>query len=488
MILGIVIIFLAAAAVPYLLKKDAHVRVGALVMALAGAAAVLAASGPVLFSYADAWSNDWWLMDHFSALLCSLIALVYVSAALVSFRYIEYEYREGALALPQVRLYFSLLPIFVLSMVLASVANSSALAWLALESTTLSSTFLVGLYGRRKSVEAAWKYIILCSTGIALGLVGVLLTNYAAHLYDPGQDVFSLTFLAENARNFSPEIIKWAFIFIFIGFGTKVGLVPMHAWLPDAHSKAPTPISALFSGILLNVALAAIIRFKHIADAALGGPDWTNKLFIVFGVLSIALPALALLIQNNYKRMLAYSSIEHMGLISLAMAFPPLGIMAAVTHMIGHTLAKSFLFFGAGEILLKWQTTKIDKIKGVMKFAPYTGTLFLLGILAIIAVPPSVLFVSEYALFAQMFVEHWLLALVVLAALSLIAFAMLRLTFTLLFDDEKKEAKTEGMRKENWNITHAIMAIQLVILIGLTFALTTRPGIDFIMNIVKTIN
>lgn len=489
MMTGIIIIFLVGAGLPYILKKDRSFRIGSLVVALVGAISVLTLSLPVLFSFRETWSTEWWLVDHFSALMAALVSLVYISAALVSFRYIEYEYSEGALTSDQVRLYFSLLPLFVLSMVVASLANNSVLVWLALESTTLSSAFLVGLYGRKKSLEAAWKYIILCSTGITLGLVGILLTNYAAHLSNLGQDVFSLSFLTENAQNFSSDIIKWAFIFIFIGFGTKVGLAPMHTWLPDAHSKAPTPISALFSGILLNVALVSIIRFKHIADITLGNSNWTNKLFIIFGILSVILPALGLLIQNNYKRMLAYSSIEHMGLISLAMAFPPLGIVAGIIHMVGHTLAKSSLFFGAGEILMKWQTTKIDRVKDLMRVAPFSGTLFLLGILAIIAVPPSILFISEYALFVQMFVAHWILALVVLIALSIIAFAMLRLTFKLLF--EKGAAVTasgEEIKKENWNLTHAVMAINLTAVIVLAAALTTESGMDFIMNIVKTIN
>ncbi len=488
MTIAIIIIFLASAALPYLLKKDKHVRNGALAASLIGGAMVLAMSLPALFAQSAEWANDWWLMDRFSALIVSLIALVYVSASLVSFRYIEYEYREGALSLAQVKLYYSLLPVFVLSMIVAAMTNNSVLVWLALESTTLSSTFLVGLYGRRKSMEAAWKYIILCSTGITLGLVGVLLTNYAAHLSNPAADLFSLTYLAHPAAKLSPEIIKWAFIFIFIGFGTKVGLVPMHAWLPDAHSKALTPISALFSGILLNVALMVVIRFKHITDMALGGSGWTDGLFIVFGTLSVILPAMALFIQNNYKCMLAYSSIEHMGLLALAMAFGPIGIMAAVMHMIGHTLVKSSLFFGAGEILMKWQTTKIDRIGKLMKFAPYTGILFLLGILSIVAVPPSLLFVSEYAMFSQIFIQHWLLAVAVMIFLSLIAFAMLGLTFRLLFEDGEHAEIKEHMEKEGWNMTHTIIAIQLAAAVVLSFVLTSHSGTEFINEIVKTIS
>lgn len=481
--ISIILIFIFVACLPFFFKEERHIRLAAVVGAIVGGAFLLNVSVPILLS-GTVWSDTWWLMDSFSALMVSLIIFVYISALLVSYRYIGHEYQEGILSLFQVRTYFSLIHIFVLSMLVAVMTNNSILIWIALESTTLSSTFLVGLYKKRTSIEAAWKYIILCSTGITLGLIGILLVNYAAHLTSLENNIFTLTFLEENATGLSPEIIKWAFVFLFVGFGTKVGLVPMHTWLPDAHSKAPSPISALFSGVLLNVALAVIIRFKHITDGVLGGSEWTNNFFLVFGLMSVVLPALALLIQNNYKRMLAYSSIEHMGLISLAIALPPLGLVAAVIHMIGHTLTKSMLFFGAGEFLLRWKTTKIEKVKNLMKQTPYSGTLFLLGILAIIATPISVLFASEYLLFAQMFLQHWVVAIITLLALSLIAFAMLRLTFSLLYGRNDNEEKIE---REKWNITHTIMTIQLALVFGLMFALTSPAGLDFINTIVNRI-
>jgi hydrogenase-4 component F len=478
------LIFVLAAGLPFFLQKEKTIRLGAVVGAIIGSAAILSFSWPVLLSD-SAWSDSWWLVDPFSALMALLIIFVYVTAILVSYRYIGHEYHEGLVTLSQVKTYFSLIHIFVLSMLVAVLTNNSILIWIALESTTLSSTFLVGLYKKRTSIEAAWKYIILCSTGITLGLIGILLINYAAHLGNLESNIFTLTFLSDHGASLSPEIVKWAFVFLFIGFGTKVGLVPMHTWLPDAHSKAPSPISALFSGVLLNVALAVIIRFKNVADGALGGSDWTNNFFLIFGLLSVILPALALLIQNNYKRMLAYSSIEHMGLISLAIGLPPLGLVAAIIHMIGHTLTKSLLFFGAGEFLLRWKTTKIEKIKNLSKQAPFSGTLFLLGILAIIATPTSIFFASEYLLFSQMFLQHWILAITVLLSLSLIAFAMLRLTLSLLYGRSNSEEKIE---REKWNVTHTIMAFQLVLVFGLTFVLTSPAGLEFVNSIVKQIN
>ncbi|TAK96120.1 hydrogenase 4 subunit F [Patescibacteria group bacterium] len=483
MVIGIIILVVTAG-LPFLFKQDWQVRLGALLGTAVTAVTVGSVAVPVLWS-GSGWSNAWWNMDPFAALMTCLILFVYVTALLVSNRYLGHEYRAEIVSLSQVKMYFSLIHIFVLSMLMAVTTNNSMLVWIALEGTTLSSTFLVGLYKKRTSIEAAWKYIVLCSTGITLGLVGVLLVNYSAHAAGFGHDIFTLTSLRESAAGLSPEIIKWAFIFLFIGFGTKVGLVPMHTWLPDAHSKAPSPISALFSGILLNVALAVIIRFKQIVDGVLGGSEWTNNFFLTFGMLSVMLPALALLIQNNYKRMLAYSSIEHMGLISLAVALPPVGMVAAVIHMIGHTLTKSALFFGAGEFLLKWKTTKIEKIRNLMRVSPYSGTLFLVGVLAIIAAPISVLFASEYVLFGQLFLHHWILALVALVSLSLIAFAMLRLTFSLLYG---RSDNSEEMERETWNVTHTIMTVQLILVFGLTFVLTSPAGLEFIGTIVKSVN
>lgn len=484
MAISLILIFLISAALPLLLKGEKLIRRMAIGSAIVGGGAVLFASFPILFSQAPAWATGWLALDAFSAFMLTLVALIYMAAMLVSYRYVGHEYHEGIINLAQVRTYFCLIALFAFSMVMVLLANNTILLWIALEGTTLSSTFLVGLYKKRNSIEAAWKYIILCSTGITLGLVGVLLMNYAAHLIGGNHDIFALTFLDENAAALPAIVVKWAFVFLFVGFGTKVGLVPMHAWLPDAHSKAPSPVSAMFSGVLLNVALYVIMRFKHIVDETLASPDWTNHFFLIFGTISVILPALVLLIQNNYKRMLAYSSIEHMGLISIAIALPPLGLVAAFIHMIGHTFSKSLLFFGAGEFLQKWKTTKVDKISHLMEYAPYSGVLFLIGILAIIATPPFLLFSSEFILLSELIRKYPALAVVILAALSVIAFAMLRLTISLLY---RREGEVK-MEKENWGVVHTVMAVELALVIGLSFVLTSGRGLEFIGSLVKIVS
>ncbi len=480
-----IFVILVAAAFAIFLKNEKQILKSTAVLGLLGGASVFAISLPVLFKFSAGWSNSVWLLDNFSALMLTLVAFLYLAATIVSVRYIGHEYEEKILQLGDLKLYFALFHLFALCMIITVMANNALLLWMALEGTTLSSTFLVGLYRKKTSAEAAWKYIIICSTGISLGLLGILLFGYGSSLNGiVGSNIFMLTSLTENAHLISPDIAKWSFIFLFVGFGAKLGLAPMHIWLADAHSNAPSPISGLFSGILLNIALYGIIRFRLVTDIALGDSVWTSQLFLFFGFISIIVPAFMMLVQSNYKRMLAYSSVEHMGIITFALALSPIGVIAAVIHMIGHTLAKSMLFFGAGEILINYKTTQTAKIKGLMRKAPFTGILFLLGILAIIALPPSILFVSEYAMFVAAFALHPILSLIIFAALSVIAYAMLRSTIGMLFSKDENETV---VKTEKWNVVHSVMAAQLILIVGGTFFFSSGAGINFIDSIAKDI-
>lgn len=480
MIFIILAVFLLSSLLAAILTQEKQIRVMSLFASVIGGGLVLFLVLPVLLGFNVSWSNQLLLVDRFSSLMAALVAFVYIAATLVSVRYIGHEYAEKIVNRNDVRLYFSLLHLFALSMIVTVLTNNTLLLWIALEGTTLSSTFLVGLYRKKTSVEAAWKYIIICSTGISLGLIGILLLGYGSRLAGvTGIDMFLLTSLQHNASLLQDGIAKLAFVFLFVGFGAKVGLAPMHTWLPDAHSKAPSPISGLFSGILLNVALYAIMRFAFVVNGSLQS-NWVNNFFLFFGTISIVLSALMMLVQNNYKRMLAYSSIEHMGLITFALGLSPLGAIAAVIHMIGHTLTKSMLFFGAGEILLHWKTTAVDKVRGVFAHDRYTAILFIFGILAIVAMPPSALFVSEYTMFVSALVQYPILALVIFISLSVIAYAMLRLVIPMLFFN----ANDEGLNKAKWNVTHSVMLVQLIALFCVAIWVTTVPGLKFIQGIV----
>lgn len=454
-------------------KKEKTVRVMAGLFATLVAGSVIYFVQPAFFGQSVS-VGEWWFVDSFSALMATLISVLYLLAAIVSRYYIGHELHEGIITEKDTRIYFALLHLFIMSMLVVVLTNHALILWLALEATTLTSTFLVGLYRKKTSIEAAWKYIIICSTGITLGLIGILLLGYGANgAGESGSVTFLLTSLLGQASLISAKVVKLSFVFLFVGFGAKVGFVPTHTWLPDAHGNAPSPISALFSGILLNVALYAIVRFQLITDRALGSHDWTGNFFLVFGILSIVLPAFMMLIQHNYKRMLAYSSIEHMGLISLGLALPPVGTLAAIIHMTGHAFIKSSLFFGAGEILLHYKTTHADKIRGMLVNAPYTAVLFTIGILMIVALPPSVLLVSEYALFVVLIKTHIVLAALTFVSLSVIAYAMLKLTLGMVLAPATEGQTTD---KEEWNITHTIIAGELLIVAVLSIWLTTGSG------------
>ncbi|MFZ2153742.1 MAG: proton-conducting transporter membrane subunit [Candidatus Moraniibacteriota bacterium] len=479
--------FILASLASLFFKTEKNVTRVNLGLSSLGAVALIFYAVPFVLQFQNKEVSHWWMMDSFSALIILLVAIVYGATTIISVRYIGHEYRENIISLHQYKLYFALFQLFVLCMVVTLATNNSLILWLALEGTTLFSTFLVGLYRKKTSIEAAWKYMILCSTGISLGLVGILLLSYGAHTAGlKGENIFSIQALMEHAQFIPENIIKLAFIFLFIGFGTKVGLAPMHNWLPDAHSKAPSPISAIFSAVLLNVALYAILRFKFITDSAFADPSWTNNLFLIFGFFSIILSALMLLIQTNYKRMLAYSSVEHMGLTLFALGLSPLGAMAAVMHMIGHTFIKSSLFFAAGEILIGWKTTKVEKVKNMLTRAKYTSSLFILGILFIIAIPPSALFMSEYGLFSQAIILYPTLAIILFIALGIVAYAMLSLTINMIFatDETDKSVQINEMR-EKWNVTHTIILVELILAALLALWFTTGQGMDVINNIVK---
>lgn len=430
--------------------------------------------GPVLFGIIPAWQTSWWEVTQFSSLVSLLVTWLYVCAMFVSYHYLAVEERKGILSLRQMRLYLLSVPLFVLSMLVAIFANNVGLLWVGLESTTLSTTLLVSFYEKKSSMEAAWKYIVLCSTGIALGLFGILVLGYAgsvAGLHEA--EAFRMNLLLEAAGLMNPGIVMWAFVFLFIGFGTKIGFVPMHTWLPDAHSKTPAPVSAMLSGILLNVAFFTLLRFKGIVDETLGSEQWTNQLFLLFGVFTVILPSIILLSQRNYKRMLAYSSVEHMGLMAFLVGLGPVGLVAFTVHMIGHTLAKSTLFFGAGEFLQRFESTKFKLVHDVMRRAPRTGVLFLIALLLLIAVPPSGLFLSEYVLVGLGLSVHPIFTTMVLIGLAMAGLGMVRSVFGLLFAPTVSEEKLDtGV--ETWNLTHTVMAVQITV--ALVFGLWMLSG------------
>ena len=313
----------------------------------------------------------------------------------------RHEVNNGEITVSTLCNYYGFFHLFLFTMLLVVTSNNLILMWVGIEATTLSSAFLVGLYGQRSSLEAAWKYIIICTVGVAFGLYGTVLVyaNAANVLSDPGSAIF-WTVVAEHAKELDPTLMHLAFVFILIGFGTKTGLFPMHSWLPDAHSEAPSPTSALLSAVLLNCALLVIIRYYIIISAAIG-PHFPQMLLLVFGMMSVAVSAFFILAQRDMKRLLAYSSVENMGLIAVALGIGgPLGVLAALFHTLNHSLAKTLLFCGSGNVLLKYGTRDMGAIKGIIRVAPLTAVMFAGGALALAGMPPFNVFISEFMVVA----------------------------------------------------------------------------------------
>lgn len=345
--------------------------------------------------------GHWLFLDALGAIFLGLIGIVGFLTGLYSLSYIRHDIESGALDAGKAKIYYGLFSLFLATMLLSVVSNNIVMIWVAIEATTLGSAFLVGVYGRKESLEAAWKYVVICTVGVAFGLYGTVLT-YAngSEVLGNASDAILWTTLVTHAHSLDPTAIKLAFVFAVIGFGTKAGFFPMHAWLPDAHSEAPSPVSALLSGVLLKCALLAVIRYYAITVRAVG-PDFPQLVLMLLGGLSIAVAAMLFYVQRDLKRKLAYSSVEHVGLMALGLGIGgPLGVGAALLHAINHSFAKALLFCGSGNVVMKYGTRDLDSIKGMLRAAPLSGLLLMFGALALAGFPPFNVFVSEFMVFA----------------------------------------------------------------------------------------
>jgi len=332
-------------------------------------------------------------IDALSAFFIFTIAIVTFATALFSIDYIERDVASSLISRNKARAYYTLFNLFSLSMFLVPMAPNLAMVWIAIEMTTLTSAFLVGFYNTKTSIEAAWKYIMICSVGIIFALFGTIIFYYAASLV--GVKSLNWLDLVSAGPGMDKNLIKIAFLFILVGYGTKAGLAPMHTWLPDAHSQAISPVSALLSGVLLKTAVYAILRFTIITNKCIG-VDFSSKLFIIFALVSLAVSAGFIIIQKHMKRLLAYSSIEHVGIIFLGFGFGgAIGAYGALFHTLNHAVTKSLMFLGAANIIKKYKKDNMNMIKGVVSSMPFTGAMFTLGMFAIIGMPPFSIFFSE---------------------------------------------------------------------------------------------
>jgi hydrogenase-4 component F len=342
-------------------------------------------------------AGEQFFIDPLNVFLVALTAFVAMTTALFSRPYMRIERDHGRVSANGMRLYHSMYQLFTLAMLVVLTTNNLGVMWVAMEAATLTTVLLVALYRTHASLEAAWKYFILCGVGIAQALLGTILVYFAAEkILGAGVGSLLWTHLDEVKDQLEPAVMSIAFVFLLVGYGTKVGLVPLHNWLPDAHAEGPTPISAVLSGLLLNVALYSLIRFKVITDGALERP-YASHLLMGFGLASVLVAAFFLSRQRDVKRMFAYSSIEHMGLITFAFGMGgPVASFGGLLHMTVHSLTKSAIFFAVGHATQKAGTQVMADIRGLMRVNPTVGWGLMLGTVAILGMPPFGVFASEF--------------------------------------------------------------------------------------------
>ncbi|MDD5674572.1 MAG: proton-conducting transporter membrane subunit [Chitinivibrionales bacterium] len=362
-------------------------------------------------------------VDALSGYHLALVALVFCVTSIYARGYFAADIATGKFRAAQAQRYGLLYHGFLAMLVLVLTANNMGLLWIALEATTLVSALLILTDGKPASLEAMWKYLIICSVGIALAFVGTLLLSVAARGADPGgARAFFWTTLIDHAAQLNPGIMLAAFVFALIGFGTKAGLAPMHTWLPDAHSQAPTPVSAVFSGVMLNCALYGIMRYLPLTEDSLGSSMRAHHLLLVFGLVSIVVAAIFIPAQHDIKRLLAYSSVEHIGIIAVGLGLGGVGTIAALFHTLNHSLAKTLAFFSAGRLAETYGTHDMRLIKGASRASPLWGGGFLVSILALVGMAPFSIFMSELLIVKTALQAKALITLVIFCGGALIVF------------------------------------------------------------------
>ncbi|CAJ0881359.1 NADH-quinone oxidoreductase subunit M [freshwater sediment metagenome] len=424
MLANAVIAIPAAAAVILAFEKDFK-RAAQINLAASGATLVFA----FLLLIKGPETGSFLFVDDLNIVFVVISAFVGFTTSVFSASYIGHEIETGRLSQGNLRFYHAMYQVLMCAMNLALLASNIGLMWVSVEVATLTTVMMVGLYRTRDSLEAAWKYFILGSVGIALALFGTILVYLSAEpVLGQGYDAMVWSSLMAHASQFNPRLLNVAFVFLMLGYGTKVGLAPMHAWLPDAHAEGPTPISAVLSGLLLNVALYAVLRFKMLmsANAAAITP---GPMLIALGLASVLFAAFMLYRRDDIKRLFAYSSIEHMGIIAFAFGIGgPLANFAGLLHMAMHSLTKSAIFFAVGHIAQAKGTQKIADIRGLTQSHPVLGWGLVVGVMAICGLPPMGVFMSEFLVVSSAFARApWLAAPLAIGLLVAFGALLMRL-------------------------------------------------------------
>ncbi len=408
-------------------------------------------------------AHEWLFLDALSAWHLVVLELVFVFSTLFASRYFlasDHPLSPGA-ARRFGALWFGALA----AMTLVMVSNHLGLMWVGIESTTLLTTFLISLHRSKESLEATWKYLVICSVGIAIAFMGVLLVAASATRAVPEPSHLLLwTRLCGSAALLGAAPMKIAFIFLLVGYGTKVGLAPMHTWLPDAHSQAPAPVSAIFSGIMLNTALYCLMRYIPVVEAATGHQGWSLRLLCLVGALSMLVAGAFILFQRDAKRLLAYCSVEHMGIIAVGLGLGGLGTLAAMFHTANHALGKSVGFFCAGRLGQIYGTHDMKSLRGTLRAAPLWGTGLLLGLLGLVGVVPSGVFMSELQMVkAALDSRSWLVLVAFLLGAGMVFIGIVGHATGMAWGKPPRE----GMAPQASLLDKLVVVVPLVLLAGL---------------------
>jgi hydrogenase-4 component F len=407
-------------------------------------------------------------VDALGALVVGLTAFVALVTTVYAIGYFRRDLRDGRLVEGQLRRYYVLTPLLVGVMLLVPLADNLGVMWVATEGTTLASVLLVTFYNQKTSFEAGWKYIIIGSVGISLALFGTILTYYSAVgvLGADTQHGMNWSVLAGIAAKFDPQAMRLAFILVLLGYGTKAGLVPMHTWKPDAYAEAPVPTAALLGAGFINCALYGIIRFYVLAEKCLG-QEFPGRLLVGFGVASILVAAPFILAQRNFRRILAYSSIDHAGIMVAALGFGgKLGALGATLHMLFHALTKPLMFFCAGNVQQHYGTPYFWKVRGVLRTLPWTGALFLVATLAVTGTPPFGLFQSEFVVLSAALAagRDWAALLFVAGVVTIFAGFLIHLS-PLSLGTPRSDAPARA-KEGPWKLAAMVFVTAVVVLLG----------------------
>jgi hydrogenase-4 component F len=430
-------------------------NLGAAVIGFAAAIplAVLSAGGPQHY-----WAN-YILIDMLGVWVALCAAIVYLLASIYAVGYMRLLAEDDKLWS-----FYALFALFALTIFCCAVMNDAGLYWIAVELTTLVSTFLVGFERAAESIEAAWKYIIIVSAGISLALLGTVLFYWSGSFVLGPTYQMTWDVLREAAPKLNPQLVTLSYLLVLVGYGTKVGLAPMHTWLPDAHSESPAPISAMLSGALLNAAMLGIVRYLAIADGA-GVGTLARTTLVAFGIASLLVGTLFIVRQNGVKRLMAYSSVEHMGVIALGFGFGgPLGVIGALYHMLNHSLNKSLMFFGAGNVMRSLGSKDITSLRGVWSRFPVQGALWLAGAVAITGAPPFGLFLSELAILRAGLAQSFAWAVYIMLVLLIVIFVGFLNHFRVMYFEP--EGKRASGRISAWCIAPMWLSLIPLLILG----------------------